>query len=90
MAESRRNRRPCLFPEQAPIPLTEQASANASSNLRRGPIMRVVRVLDFSAVATRGARMMPGAFEDVRRWHVACAVPSSARAAIFERGVLLR
>ena len=42
----------------------ELASADESSNLRRGPVMRVDRVLDVSAVATRGAHMMPGVFED--------------------------
>ncbi len=35
-----------------------------SSNRCRGPVMRVAGVLDVSAVATRGARMMPGAFGD--------------------------
>ena len=42
----------------------ELASADGSSSRCRGPVMRVDRVPDVSAVATRGARMMPGAFED--------------------------
>ena len=59
------DRRAWFSPDQAPIPRTELASADGSSNLCRGPVMRVDGVMDVSAVATRGARMMPGAFEDV-------------------------
>ncbi len=43
----------------------ELASADGSSNLCRGPVMRVDLVRDVSANVTRGARVMPSAFEDV-------------------------
>ncbi len=39
-------------------------SADGSSNVCRGAVVRIDRVLEVSAVATLGAHMMPGAFED--------------------------
>ncbi len=77
----------------------ELASAGGSPNLCPGPVVRVDRVLDVSTVATRGARTMPGAFEDaedgtLRRAIFRRDLPSSnaachlsARSAIFERRV---
>ncbi len=61
----------------------ELASADGSSNLCRGPVMRVERVLGVGAVAMRGALMLPEAFEDVedgrlRARHLRRGLPSSS------------
>ena len=70
-----------------PIPRAELASADGPSNLCRGPVMRVDRVLDISAVATRGARMMPGAFEDASKVFEDATLRARDIFGIFERRV---
>ncbi len=83
--ESRGDRRGWFSSDQAPTP-RRAGERGGVSNLCHGLVMRVDRVLDISTVATCRARMMPEAFEDIEDGTL-CALPSSARAAIFERGV---
>ena len=60
------------------------AELDVSANIRRGPVMRVDRVLNLGAVATGGACMMPGAF---KVFEDATLRARDIFGLIFERGV---